>query len=326
MGEELMLSRRDGLKMTAAFAAGLASRPAWAASTASAPSTVKTALKIDIPPGACDCHTHVFPDPARFAANRSFTPPDANAADLLALQKSLHMDHVVIVNSTVYGPTIAPVLETIRELGQERARGIALFDAKLSAAELDDLHGGGIRGIRVFLGLTANVDLSAAVRNLDVAVQQIQGRPWNLQVYGKHQVLAALYKQLSAVPVPLVIDHFAGVDAPEGLQQEGFGEVLDLVKSGRAYVKISGAYYSSSRKPDFADMAALIAANPDRIVWGSDWPHPNSAPTPDRKPADLAPPQDIDDGLVLNQLAVWAPEAAIRHKILIDNPKRLYGF
>jgi predicted TIM-barrel fold metal-dependent hydrolase len=106
--------------------------------------------------------------------------------------------------------------------------------------------------------------------------------------------------------------------------------VLDLVRSGKAYVKISGAYRVSSEAPDYPNVAplarALIAANPDRIVWGSDWPHPDSTTRRGRSPTDIAPPISVDDGRLLNQLAVWAPDPALRNKILVDSPARLYGF
>lgn len=326
-----MVTRRESLKAIAAVAAGLTQMPVMAAEAGGATaSTVKTKVKIEVPPGACDCHVHVFPDPSRFSPSRPFTPPEASGEQLLALQKALGMDHVVIVNSTVYGPTIKPVLEVISQLGQKRARGIALFDPTLTNEQLDQLHAGGIRGIRVFLGLTADVDLSAAIKNLEIAEKQVQGRPWHIQVYGKHPVLAALKQQLGSLNAPVVFDHFCGIDAGQGLQQSGFGEVLELVRSGRAYVKLSGAYYCSDRAPDYADVnpyaKALIAANPERILWGSDWPHPNSTPIATRKATDIAPPQDIDDGIMLNQLAVWAPDANLRKQILVDNPKRLYGF
>jgi predicted TIM-barrel fold metal-dependent hydrolase len=106
--------------------------------------------------------------------------------------------------------------------------------------------------------------------------------------------------------------------------------VLGLVKSGKAYVKLSGAYRASNAAPDYADVAplerALVAANPDRLVWGSDWPHPDSSKVEGRKPTDIAPALDVDDGRVLNLLAEWVPDAATRKKILVDNPKRLYAF
>jgi predicted TIM-barrel fold metal-dependent hydrolase len=115
-----------------------------------------------------------------------------------------------------------------------------------------------------------------------------------------------------------------------GLDQPGFADLLELVRRGKAYVKLSGAYRASTLAPDYPDAArfakALIAANADRIVWGTDWPHPATTTPADRRPTDVTPMLQIDDGRLLNQLAVWAPDAAIRKKILADNPARLYGF
>jgi predicted TIM-barrel fold metal-dependent hydrolase len=135
---------------------------------------------------------------------------------------------------------------------------------------------------------------------------------------------------VAASPVPVVFDHFGGAEAALGVEQPGFSDLLALVKSGKAYVKISGAYRASKLAPDYPDAAplarALTAANPERIVWGTDWPHPNSVTPPGNKPTDLTPLFQIDDGRLLNQLPVWAPDAAIRKTILVDNPARLYGF
>jgi predicted TIM-barrel fold metal-dependent hydrolase len=131
-------------------------------------------------------------------------------------------------------------------------------------------------------------------------------------------------------PVPVVFDHFGGIEAALGLEQPGFANLVELVRSGSAYVKISAAYRSSALAPEYADIApfarALIAANPHRILWGSDWPHPTGVTPPGRRATDVTPMKQIDDGALLNQLAVWEPDAAIRRKILVDNPARLYGF
>jgi predicted TIM-barrel fold metal-dependent hydrolase len=130
--------------------------------------------------------------------------------------------------------------------------------------------------------------------------------------------------------VPVVFDHFGGAQAALGPEQPGFADMLELVRAGKAYVKISGAYRASKLGPDYADAAplaqALIAANADRIVWGTDWPHPDSVTPADKKITDVTPLFQIDDGRLLNQLPVWAPDAAVRKKILVDNPVRLYGF
>ncbi len=320
-----MLSRRQGL----AFAAWLGAAPASKA--AQAP-TVRTPVSFVVPPGACDCHVHIIPDPAQFPfwPGRVYTPPTATAMELLALQNALGLDRVVIVTPSVYGVDNAATLDGIRQLGPARARGIAVIDGSTSPAELDAMAQAGIRGVRVNLEQAGVLDPAASAKRLDAAVQQIAGRPWHLQIYSRLSVIAPLQAQFAALPIPVVFDHFAGAQAALGPNQPGFAAVLDLVASGKAYVKISGAYRVSERAPGYPDVAplarAFIAANPDRVVWGSDWPHPDSAVVPGRAPADIAPAQPIDDGRVLNLLAEWAPDAATRAKILVDNPKRLYGF
>ena len=143
-------------------------------------------------------------------------------------------------------------------------------------------------------------------------------------------MISAIKDLVAASPVPAVFDHFGGARAAAGVDQPGFADLLELVKSGKAYVKISGAYRASKLAPDYPDAAplarALIAANADRIVWGTDWPHPDSVTPPGRQVTDVTPLLQIDDGALLNQLPVWAPDEATRKKILVDNPARLYGF
>jgi predicted TIM-barrel fold metal-dependent hydrolase len=149
-------------------------------------------------------------------------------------------------------------------------------------------------------------------------------------MYTTLPVIDAIADQIAASPIPIVFDHFGGAQASSGTRQPGFDALLSLVRSGKAYVKISGAYRSSNAAPDYADVAplakVLIAANPQRILWGSDWPHPDSSIVAGRKATDVAPLLQIDDGRVLNQLAAWAPDAAQRKTILVDNPARLYGY
>jgi predicted TIM-barrel fold metal-dependent hydrolase len=142
----------------------------------SAPSTVKTPVNFDVPRGAVDSHTHVFPDPQKFPfwSGRAYTPPVATADDLLALQKALHMDHVVIVTPSVYGTDNSATLDGIKQLGPERARGVAVIDEKTSAADVDAMHKGGIRGIRGILE-TGVFDTAVAAKKLDTAVQQVRG-------------------------------------------------------------------------------------------------------------------------------------------------------
>ncbi len=325
-----MLSRRQGLGAALAFGFGGLSGPGLRAQAAS---TVRTPLKLDMPPGACDCHVHVFPDPAKFPFwnGRIYTPPVATADDLLALQKALRLDRVVIVTPSVYGTDNAATLDGIRQLGPARARGVAVIGPNTTSAELDAMQAGGIRGIRANLETGGVTDPVAAKAILDAAVKRIEGRGLHLQVYARLSLIAALKSELGQVPVPVVFDHFAGVEAARGVEQTGFDAVVDLVKAGKAYVKISGAYRASlDGAPDYPTVTPfakmLVAANPDRIVWGSDWPHPDSYPIPTRKPTDLAPEMNVDDGRVLNLLGEWVPDAATRKRILVDNPARLYGF
>jgi predicted TIM-barrel fold metal-dependent hydrolase len=327
-----MLSRREGLRLAGALAAtGLGGASLARGQTVSAPS-VRTPVNFEIPAGAADCHVHVIADSARFPfwPGRSYTPPGASADELLALQQALHLDHVVVVTPSVYGVDNSATLDALRQLGPERARGIAVIDDKATPAELDAMHKAGIRGIRINLETAGVFDPAAAAQKLAGAIAGIKDRPWHLQMYARLSIISALKDQLGALPMPVVFDHFAGAQAALGAQQPGFEAALDLVRSGKAYVKVSGCYRASDKAPDYGDVAplarALIGANPERLVWGSDWPHPNTAKTEGRQPTDVAPALAIDDGRVLNLLAEWAPEAAVRKAILVENPKRLYGF
>ena len=155
-------------------------------------------------------------------------------------------------------------------------------------------------------------------------------RGWHVQLYTTLAVISGIKDLVASAPVPVVFDHFGGAQAALGLEQPGFSDLVELVKSGKAYVKISGGYRASKLAPDYQDVVpfaqALIAANADRIVWGTDWPHPDAVTPPGRKPTDVTALLAIDGGRLLNELPKWAPDPAIRRKILVDNPARLYGF
>ena len=323
-----MLSRRDVLLGAVAGAAALARRTTGVWAAASQPGTP---VRFDVPAGACDCHTHIFGVPARFpfAADRVYTPEPASVEEMRALHRALHMDRVVIVQPSVYGTDNACTLDAVRQFGP-RARAIAVIDDKVSTAALDAMHKAGVRGIRINLATSGLTDPAAAGHRLQMAVEQLVGRSWHIQMYTAMAVIDAIKDQVMTSPIPIVFDHFGGAQAALGTAQAGFDALLGLVRSGKAYVKISGAYRSSNARPDYSDVAplakALIAANPERMLWGSDWPHPDSSRLAGRKATDIAPLLQIDDGRVLNQLAVWAPDAAQRKTILVDNPARLYGY
>jgi predicted TIM-barrel fold metal-dependent hydrolase len=303
-------------------------KPAHARTTQA--SQPKTAVAFAVPEGACDCHVHVFGSAAEFpfAAQRGYTPPPASAEELLALQQALHLSRVVIVQPSVYGSDNSCTLDGMRRLGA-RARGVAVIDERTTKAALDKMHAAGIRGVRVNLATAGESDPSQARRNLAAAVKRVAPLGWHVQVYTELSVIAALADEVPSLGVPIVFDHFGGAQAEGGVDQPGFAELLALVGGGHAYVKVSAAYRSSEKAPAYGDVAplarALIAANPERILWGTDWPHPHAA-RPGAELDRITPSYDIDDGLALNQLRRWAPSAALRRKILVDNPARLYDF
>lgn len=323
-----MISRRKVL-ITAA-AAGAASLGRCMTPVLAKASQPVTPVGFTVPAGACDCHTHIFGDSKRFpfAPSRTYTPEPASVDEMRSLHQALHTDRVIIVQPSVYGTDNLCTLEAIKQHGNS-ARGVAVIDEGTSDAALDEMHRKGIRGIRLNLETEGVTDPAVARQRLRWAVERIKSRNWHIQIFTQLAVIEAIKDQFMAAPIPVVFDHFGRALAALGVSQAGFGALLELVRTGKAYVKISAPYLVSART-DFADVAplakALIAANQRRILWGSNWPHPDSAQTPGRKTTDIAPLQQIDDGRVLNQLAVWAPDAAQRKTILVENSARLYGF
>ena len=319
-----MLSRREVLIGGTAMAVLPGSLLAKAAQPA-------TRVNFEVPANACDCHTHIHGDMKEFPmfAGRVYTPEPATPEEMAQLHKTLHMKRVVIVTPSIYGTDNSATLWGMKARGAD-ARGIAVIDDKTAESELDAMARAGIRGIRLNLATGGGNDPSAGRQRLERAAERMKARGWHVQMYTNLAVISAIKDAVMASPVPVVFDHFGGAQAALGLEQPGFSDLLQLVKSGKAYVKISGGYRASKLAPDYSDAAplarALIAANPERIVWGTDWPHPNSAPMPGYGAMDVRPFFDIDDGRLLNQLPVWAPDAAVRKLILVDNPARLYGF
>ena len=321
-----MLTRRAIL--VGGVAAGVLMRARLGLAKASQPATP---VNFDVPAGACDCHTHIHGDPEKFPffSGRVYTPETALPEEMAALHKALHIQRVVIVTPSVYGTDNSATLYGMKARGAE-ARGVAVIDDKTSEGELDAMGRAGVRGIRLNLATGGTNDPAVGRQRFQAAAERMKGRHWHVQMYTNLAMISALKELVAASPVPVVFDHFGGARAELGPQQPGFAELLELVLSGKAYVKISGAYRASKLAPDYADVVplakALIAANPDRIVWGTDWPHPNSVTPPGRKPTDLTPLFQIDDGRLLNQLPIWAPDPGIRKKILVDNAAELYAF
>jgi len=321
------LTRREALA-TASMVAGALGLRESAFAKASQPATP---ISFDVPAGACDTHTHIFGDPAKFPmwSGRVYTPEAALPDEMHALHKALHMQRVVIVTPSIYGTDNAATLYGMKAYGKG-ARGVAVIDEKTTDSQLDAMGRAGIKGIRINLATVNQTDPSVGRKRFQDAVDRVKGRGWHIQMYVAASIIPGIKDLVAASPVPVVFDHFGGAETAKGMQQPGWPELLELVKSGKAWVKMSGAYRASTNGPAYADVIpyakALIDTNADHLVWGSDWPHPDSNPPAGRKATEWNPVFQFDDGKLLNLVAAWAPDANVRKKILVDNPAKLYGF
>lgn len=266
------------------------------------------------PPGACDCHVHVFGPAARYpyAPERAYTPPDASIEELLALQKRLGFERVVVVQPSVYGTDNSCTLDALRRLGR-RARGVAVIDARSDLLQMQKL---GVRGVRVNLHTGGVQDPATAQRLLEEAAARVAPLGWHVQTFTSISLLRRLDHAIQDFPVPLVIDHF-GLPASHA----DVDYLAALLRAGTAHVKLSGPHRLPMDPGPV--VRALVEANPERCVWGSDWPHPTSGA---RDPRRVQPFDPIDDARSLARLRGWLADRALFRKILVDNPARLYDF
>ena len=299
------------------------------------PGCEQTVPGFAMPEGTCDSHLHIFDRPERFryVATSPYTPAPALVEDMLSLHQVLGVRRVVIVQPTLYGTDNACTMAALRRINTEpgfAARGIAVVEPTTGIASLKVLHEAGIRGLRLNL-VARDVAPAAVARRLRETAARVAPLGWHLQTYAPLALIAAVRETIMALPVPLVVDHFGRPNAADGPAQSGFGDLLQLLESGKVYVKVSAAYRISTQ-PEYTDAAplakALIAANSERVLWGSDWPHIEERKPggPPRQPGDLAPFRQEDSGAALNRLAQWAGSAETLNRILVDNPARLYGF
>ena len=255
------------------------------------------------------------------------TPRNQLRSEMRALHRALHTDRVILVQPSVYGTDNRCTLDGMKQFGTS-CRGVAVIDEKTTETELDKMQRAGIRGIRVNLETAGQTDPALGRRRLQMAIERIKGRGWHVQIYTRLSVIEGMGDMVMGAPVPIVFDHFGGAQAALGIAQPGFDTLLKLVRAGKAYVKISAPYRSSTQAPDYPDVAplakVLIGANVQRMLWATDWPHP--AQVPGRKFDEITPLSQIDDGHVFNLLPSWAPDPAQRKIILVDNPAKLYGF
>ena len=271
--------------------------------------------KATAPDGACDCHFHVFGPADRFpySGARGYTPPDASLESYRAMLDVLGVSRAVIVQPSVYGTDNACSLEAVERLG-DAARGVAVLDETVGDTELDRLHAAGFRGTRF------NIESAGGVpeTQLEAVAARVAARGWHIQVYVDGRRLPELAPRLADLPTEVVIDHMGAMDPAAGADQPGLAALIELLRSGRGWAKLSGAYRIDFDGAPFTAATpvarALIEAAPDRLVWGTDWPHPQvKGPMP-------------DDGDLFDWFLTVTGDAALQRQILVDNPARLYDF
>jgi len=278
------------------------------------------------PPNSCDCHVHVIGPKGRFPlpANRRYTPSDATAGELAAMLKRLGMTRVVIIQPSFYGTDNACTLDGIAQLGN--ARGIAVLPAQVPAAELDSLHRQGIRGIRINIATVGGAPLDEIKTKVSAAAKLCEAHGWHVQLFVAADIIEPIAPLLRTLPVDSVVDHFGLI--PPGTAGGPLRALQGLLESGKTWVKISGAYRidSNPQNPLIDPLArALCKANPERIVWGSDWPH--TPPHTIQKPLDQESPfQNIDTLGLRDLLPRWLDDDVLIERVLVKNPIKLYDF
>ncbi len=270
--------------------------------------------KVEVPVGAWDCHAHVFGPFDRFPLkpDRAYTPDLATGADWRRMHDAIGISRGVLVQASVYGTDNSATLAALAELGPAY-RGVAVVSPDISADDLKALHRDGIRGIR----LSDTMIGAVSTANMEKMAERLKPLGWHIQLLVDASTRQDLVDRATKAAVPVIWDHLAGMPASKGVDDPGYRHFLDAFRSSsNLWVKVSGPYLDKALRPPYAASTplakALVAAAPDRCVWGTDWPHPASD-------------HSIDDAGLMDLLATWVPDAATRKRILVDNPPRLYG-
>lgn len=285
--------------------------------TCAAPDPNPVKPKSSLPAGACDAHCHVFGpgDVFPYAPDRSYTPPDAPFEKLRALHDFLGLDRAVIVQASCHGDDNRAMLDAIAR-SEGRYLGVAIVNGSETDEQLADMHAGGVRGVRFnfvqHLGGAPDLDI------FDKTIERLPELGWHVVLHLDAQDIEAYFDRIQRIKVPFVIDHMGRVQAAKGLEQAPFKALLDLMQNPLAWVKVCGSERVSVGKRPFDDAAPfaqkLIETAPDRVLWGTDWPHPNIS-------KDMP-----NDGELVNLMLDFCQDPVLRQKLLVDNPDRLYGF
>jgi D-galactarolactone isomerase len=308
------LSRRGFLAGLAAF-----STNAWAGgaeqqvpnSTGSAPPT------LDAPVNACDCHHYIYD--GRFAVSphwRQGFPAGATVPDYRLLQRRLGTTRSVVVQPSTYGVDNRCLVDALRQLGPA-SRGVAVVDTEVQVAELKQLTDAGVCAVRVNF-VSPQTWGTTTPEILAALAKRVAPFGWHVQILMTGDQIAVHEVAIRSLPIKIVIDHLGRIPEPGGVRHPGFAAVQRLLDTGRVWVKLTEPYEDSKLGPPYKDTSevarAFVQTVPERLLWGTDWPHPTQRET---KP---------DDGLLLDLLADWAPDDAKRRRILVDNPAELFGF
>jgi len=275
----------------------------------------QTASSFIIPPDACDTHAHVVsPDMARFpfVAVRSYTPPPASEENYLRMLSEQGMSRGVLVQISVYGTDNRYMIDVLRQ-HKDRLRGVAVVSADITDKELSSMHEAGVRGVRINVLFKGGIGF----QDMERIAYKIKDLGWHMQFLLDARQLPDLMPRMTKLPVPGVVDHMGHMPVMEGLQSKGYQALRHMQQEYGWWVKLSGAYRISDDFDAYRDVKSwaqgLVEAAPDRVLWGSDWPHVHI-------------PRMVDTGRLRNQLVDWVSDAQLRERILVINPANLYEF
>ena len=270
-----------------------------------------------VPENACDSHLHIYDDRFPEAVDAASALDKATVKEYRLLQHRLGTSRAVIVTPRSYGTDNRVTVDAIAQLGLDRARGVAVLRSDATDLEMDELDRAGIRGLRVSLYTAKNA--AASFDMVEPLANRIQRLGWHLQLHWTADQFVKHAEMIKRLPCPLVIDHMGRLPQPEGINHPAVRLIERLLDEGKTWIKLSGAYLDSQvgESYGFSDIDAVarlwIDRAPDRLVWGSDWPHPTESHKP-------------DDAKMLDRLNIWTQDKTIIEKILVHNPARLYGF
>jgi len=275
------------------------------------------APRLKAPANACDCHIHIYDDRFPITGPTKRLVTNARVEEYRLLQKRIGTTRTVVVTPGPYVTDNRVTLDGVSQLGLSHARGIAVIHPDITDAELKKMADGGIRGIRFTL-----FDPTTAVTNFEMIeplAKRVNDLGWHVQLHFRGDQIVEHEDLLKHIVSPIVFDHIGRLPQPEGVKYPAFQVISRLIDKGRTWVKLSGAYQDSKvGPPTYADVTevarAFLKVGPERMVWGSDWPHPTER---DNKP---------NDAVLFDLLAEWASDEALRKRILVDNPAALYGF